>query len=80
MSVDPEQFLLQRLKDHGIDVNAPAGPFNTLRDRLAQVIVDNHFGSVVVGRHNGKPERYEQIFERIYGTKLPSLRRHEAQA
>lgn len=80
MSIDPEQFLLERLKDHGVDVYAPAGPFECLRDRLAQVIVDNRFGSVVAGRHNGKPERYEDLFQRIYGTKLPAQKREAVQS
>lgn len=71
MSIDPEQFLLERLKDHGVDVYAPVGPFECLRDRLAQAIVDNQFGSIVAGRHNGRPERYEDLFLRIYGAKLP---------
>lgn len=76
--IDPESWLLQRLQQHGVDVYAPPGPFDCLRDRLAQAIVDNQFGTVVVGRHDGKPERYEQLFERIYGTKLPARKRQGA--
>lgn len=80
MSINPEEFLLQRLKDHGIDVYASAGSTGCMRDWLAQAIVDNQYGSIVAGRHGGKPERYEQLFERIYGTKLPMQKREAAQS
>lgn len=64
-----ESWLLERLKDHGVDVYA-GGPFETLRDRLAHVLVTERMGSVVVGRHGGKPETYEQLFERVFGITL----------
>lgn len=72
--MDPEVWILERLKQHGIDVYIE-GEFPTLQARLGHVIVANKFGSVVVGRHNGKPETYEQLFERIYVTRLPSVPR-----
>lgn len=69
-AADAESWLLQRLQQHGVDVYSPKGPFSCLRDRLAQAILDNQFGPVVAGRHNGKPEAYSDLFQRIYGIKL----------
>jgi hypothetical protein len=72
--IDPETFLLERLKQHGVDVYA-GGPFECLRDRLGTAIIENRFGMVIVGRSNGKPESYEALFERIYGVKLKDVPR-----
>jgi hypothetical protein len=63
---DPEVWILERLQDHGIDPYID-GEFAELRDRLAEVIVRNRFGSAVAGRHNQRPETYEQLFLRVYG-------------
>jgi hypothetical protein len=72
--MDAENWLLERLKQHGIDVYV-AGEFATLQARLGHVIVTNRYGPVVAGRHNGKPETYAQLFERMYGTPLPTVPR-----
>jgi hypothetical protein len=70
-----EDWLLNRLKEQGIDVYASNGQFNRLRDRLAQVIVENRYGPVLVGRHNGKPETYEQFVLRVFDIKLKDVPR-----
>jgi hypothetical protein len=69
-----EDWLLERLKQHGIDVYVD-GEFPTLAARLGHVIVTNRYGPVVAGRHNGKPETYAQLYERIYGEPLPAVPR-----
>lgn len=70
--LEGENWLLERLKDHGIDVYVDI-PFETLRDRLAHAITSYGYGPVVAGRHNGKPETYEQLFERLYSAKLKNV-------
>lgn len=65
---EAETFLLNRLQDHGIDVYS-GGDFESLRQRIATVLTENRYGLVVVGRHNGKPENYEQLYERVYAVK-----------
>ena len=65
---DPETWMAQRLQSHGVDIY-DGGEFVTFRDRLAHAIVTNRFGLVVAGRHNGRPENYDQLFERMYGLK-----------
>lgn len=73
--LDAETWLLERLKAHGIDPYAPAGPFDGLADRLAYVIAANRYGPVVAGRHQGKPETYEQFVLRAFGIKLKDVPR-----
>lgn len=69
--VDSETWLLNRLKQHGIDVYD--GEFDCLRDRVAWAIVSYGYGPIVAGRHNGKPETYEQLIERMYAAKLKDI-------
>lgn len=71
--LDAETWLLNRLKNHGVDVYAHGPVFDSLRERVATAIVENRFGLVVVGRHNGKPETYEALFERLFGLKLKDV-------
>lgn len=63
---DSEAWLAERLKAHGVDIYA-GGEYPTLRDRLAHAIVREHYGTVVVGKHEGKTQNYDQTFERIFG-------------
>lgn len=72
MPRDPELWLAERLQQHGIDIYA-GGNFQTLRDRLEHAIITNRFGPIVAGRHQGKPENYSQLFERMYGCKPRDL-------
>lgn len=74
MSTDAEVWMLERLKQHGVDVYV-AGEFPTLGDRLGHVISLNNFRTIVAGRHNNRPETYGQLFERMYGKKLPTVPR-----
>lgn len=69
-NLEAESFLLERLKDHGIDVYADGPVFAHFRDRLRKVITDNRIGPVIVGRREGRPESYQQAFERLYGEPL----------
>lgn len=64
--------LLERLKHHGVDVYQ-GGPFESLRDRLAYVLIRERMSAVIVGRHNGKPETYGERFERVFGVKLRDI-------
>lgn len=72
-----ESWLLERLKQHGVDVYQ-GGPFATLRDRLAWVLVTERMGPVVVGRREGKPETYEELFERVFGVTLKAHAKESA--
>lgn len=74
-TIRAEDWLLNRLTEQGIDVYAGAGPYKNLRDRLAQAIVVNRYGPVVAGRHNGKPETYEQFVLRVFDIKLKDVPR-----
>lgn len=78
--MSPEDWLLERLKHHGVDLYT--GSFPTFRDRIGHAIVTYQLASVVAGRGaDRKPETYAQVFERIYGIPLPSVPRgtqHEA--
>lgn len=76
--VDPEGWLINRLKWHGVDIYA--GQYTCWRDRLGHSILNNRFGMVIAGRHNGKPETYEAVFERIYGITLKDLAKQSAKA
>lgn len=71
---DPELWLADRLKQHGVDIYA-GGEFASFRDRLARAIITNKFGTVIAGRHEKKPESYGELFERIYGIKLNDVPR-----
>lgn len=64
--------LLERLKHHGVDVYQ-GGPFNSLRDRLACMLIRERMSAVIVGRHNGRPENYGELFERVFGVKLKDV-------
>lgn len=64
-TLEAEDWLKSRLEQHGIDLYA-GGPYEHYRDRLAAAIVRNGIATVVVGRHAGKPENYQQCFERLY--------------
>lgn len=64
-----ENGLLERLKQQGLDVYMD-GEFDCMRDRLAHVIRAYRYAPIIVGKRNGKPESYEQLFERIYGVAL----------
>jgi len=70
-----EDWLVERLKHHGVDVYAGKTEFPSLRDRLAHVIRSNRYRSVIAGRHERKPETYAEVFERLYGIKLNEVPR-----
>lgn len=78
-SQDPEMWLAERLKAHGIDIYFP-GDFDALRDRLAYAIRTNRCESVIAGRRDGKPESYAQVFERVYGMKVEDVPRGAKQS
>jgi hypothetical protein len=68
--LNAETWLFNRLKAHGVDVYARGIEVTCLRDRIAAAILDNRWGLVVLGKHNGKPENYEQAFQRLYGIQV----------
>jgi hypothetical protein len=76
--LDAETWLLERLKQHGIDVYASTGQFDSLPDRLAHVIAQSGFGPIVAGRHHGKPETYAQFVLRAFGIKLSKTPKQNA--
>ena len=70
-----EEWLKDRLQAHGIDIYASGDQFASFRERLAHAVAMNRYGSVIAGRHNGKPETYEQFVERALGIKLKDVPR-----
>jgi hypothetical protein len=77
---DAEAWLAARLQEHGVDIYA-GGEFPTLRDRLAHAIVSSGSQATVVGRHEGKPETYEQFVLRVFGISLKDLEKpHSSRA
>ncbi len=70
-AADAEQWLAERLKDHGIDIYV-GDAYPTYADRLGAAIVRNGIQCVIVGRNpDRKPESYASFFERIVGKRLP---------
>lgn len=73
-----ETFLAQRLQEHGVDIY-PGDEYPSYRDRLGCAILRSRYGDVIAGRHEGKPETYSALFERIYGVALKDIPRPLAQ-
>lgn len=73
LAQDPETWLAERLKARGIDIYASKQEFGSFGNRLAHAIVSNRYGPIVAGRHNGKPETYEQFVLRALGIKLKDV-------
>lgn len=75
LPTDPTEWLFERLKQHGLDVYAPTGQFDSFGEQLGYVIAVNHYGPIVAGRHAGRPEIYQQFYVRIFGRQLPTVPR-----
>jgi len=71
-SVGAESWIMERLKEQGCDVYMD-GEFGSLRERIAYVIATYRYGPIVVGRHMGKPETYEQFVLRVFDLKLKDV-------
>lgn len=66
-----EQSLGRRLLQHGYDLYAGA-PYADYAERLAACILRNGAQRVISGRGpKGRPETYQQAFERVCGKSLP---------
>lgn len=76
--IESETWLANRLLDHGCDLYA--GSHVTYGERIRQTILTNGMGCVVVGRRDGKPENYAQVFERMYGLPLEPKAKRKAGA
>jgi hypothetical protein len=70
VNVEAEDWLLERLKQHGCDPYDHAAVFACNRDRLRTTILNNGISRAICGRHDGKPENYRECFERLYGEPL----------
>lgn len=71
--VDTEDWLEERLQQHGCDIYA-GGPYATRADRIAACILSNGMRTVLIGcGPDGKPEKYAECYERFHGKALPKL-------
>lgn len=64
--LDAELWLASRLKEHGIFEGTTTTAERKERFRLAMI----PYAEVIAGARTGKPERYRETFERIYGESL----------
>lgn len=75
-TLESEAWLVKRLREQGVSLDecskVLAGVTDTdeRRERLRHTILSNGMSTVIVGRHHGKSENYQQCFERLYGEKL----------
>lgn len=76
-AIESETWLANRLLDHGCDLYAGSSHV-TYGERIRQTILTNGMGCVVVGRRDGKPENYAQVFERMYGLPLEPKAKRKA--
>lgn len=69
---DAEMWFARRLEQHGYHVFLGATDRSTRRERIRQAILDRGCDLVIVGTRpgTGKPETYEQAFQRFYGEAL----------
>lgn len=70
LNFEGEAWLARRLEQHGANVFEGDTTQQTRCERFRQIILSNGFSSVTVGRRAGKPESYQQYFERLYGVPL----------
>jgi hypothetical protein len=68
--LDREAWLAQRLGEHGAGIFTGLTDRDVRRERIRAAIVEHGLEAVIVGRHEGRPETYAQVFERLYGTPL----------
>jgi len=68
--LDREAWLAQRLGEHGAGVFTGITDRDVRRERIRAAILEHGLTEVIVGRHEGKPQTYAQVFERLYGTPL----------
>jgi hypothetical protein len=73
-----EQWLAQRLGEHGAGVFTGLTDRDTRRERFRAAILEHGLEAVVVGRHEGKPQTYAQAFERLFGEALKQPQRVSA--
>lgn len=68
--LDHERWLAKRLGEHGAGIFTGLTDRDVRRERIRAAIVEHGLEAVIVGRHEGRPETYAQVFERLYGTPL----------
>jgi hypothetical protein len=70
-SLNDEAWLTRRLREQtGADAFQGTTDVSIRKDRIRQAIADHGLRSVVIGSHQGKPETWASIFERLYGEPL----------
>lgn len=74
-SVDAELWLIGRLRNHVAQIFTAETDPDTRRERLRRAIVNAELDDIIVGKHDGKPENYAQVYERIYGVPLHAGKR-----
>lgn len=67
---DAEAYFVRRLKDHGVAVYLCSTSPETNRDRIRAGIAKGSLAGVIIGAKGGKPETYEELFQRVYGEPL----------
>lgn len=67
---DAERFFVRRLGDHGVTVYLCSTSPETCRENIRRGIADGGLAGVIIGSKGGKPETYEELFQRVYGEPL----------
>jgi len=68
---DAETWFAKRLTEHGVTILSGAPDRATRMERFRGAILGCYLEAVIVGgKAAGKPETYQQIFERLYGEPL----------
>lgn len=68
--LDRDAWLAKRLGEHGAGIFTGLTDPDIRRERFRTVILERGIAMVIVGKHDGRPESYAQLFERIYGEPL----------
>lgn len=80
MSISPEEYFVKRLADHGKTVYLVRTSPTDRQERIRQAIIECKLDVVIFGtnRENGKPETYQQAYERFYKSPLHQPARENA--
>ena len=68
--LEQELWLARRLREHGARITDGVTTREERRERARQAILAHGLETVVVGRHEGKPCTYGEVFSRVYGEQL----------
>lgn len=71
LTLQNEQWLMQRLRDHGAGtLDSGVTMPEERRERVRRTILELNLAHVIVGSKDRKPMRYAEAFQRLYGVAL----------